>query len=158
MPALQLPRRSRGDTGDEPFCAPPGRLQGVQGRPEPAYRVDVTADQLAIDDLRQVLWRDLNSDTFNFHRLSVADAMSARQYQKAEAYDGYLYVILHGIHYQKGEHAFATHDVDFFVGANYLVTVHDGGSDDVDALGDLLDHGGVDPGRGGGVEANRFAR
>ncbi len=72
------------------------------------------------------------SDTFTFHKLSVEDAMSARQYPKAEAYDGYLYVILHGIHYQdgskKGSREFCTHDVDFFVGPNYLVTVHDGDS------------------------------
>ena len=74
------------------------------------------------------------SDTFHFHTLSVEDAMSARQYPKAEAYDGYLYVILHGIHYQKGDHSFATHDVDFFVGPNYLVTVHDGDSSSINEL------------------------
>ena len=76
------------------------------------------------------------SDTFAFHRLSVEDAMSDRQYPKAEAYDGYLYVILHGIHYKKGDHCFATHDVDFFVGANYLVTVHDGDSASIIELRD----------------------
>jgi len=65
------------------------------------------------------------SDTFAFHRLSVEDAMSERQYPKAEAYDGYLYVILHGIHFQKGDKRFRTHDIDFFVGPNYHVTVHD---------------------------------
>jgi magnesium transporter len=68
------------------------------------------------------------SDTFQFHRLAVEDAMSERQYPKAEAYDGYLYVILHGIKFQHGEQCFATHDVDFFVGPTYLVTVHDGTS------------------------------
>jgi magnesium transporter len=82
------------------------------------------------------------SDTFRFHRLSVEDAMSARQYPKAEAYDGYLYVILHGIHYQKGDHAFGTHDVDFFVGANYLVTVHDG---DSVSINELRDHATRNP-------------
>ena len=45
---------------------------------------------------------------------------------KVEAYDGYLYVVLHGIDFHAGEHCFATHDVDFFLGPNYLVTVHDG--------------------------------
>src|SRR4051812_3214419 len=74
------------------------------------------------------------SDTFAFHKLSVEDAMSARQYPKADAYDGYLYVILHGIHYQQGDHAFGTHDVDFFIGANYLVTVHDGDSLSINEL------------------------
>ena len=69
------------------------------------------------------------SDTFAFHPLSVEDAMSAPcSTRRSEAYDGYLYVILHGIDFHAGEHGFATHDVDFFLGANYLVTVHDGHS------------------------------
>jgi magnesium transporter len=94
-----------------------------------------------------ILWVDLAapsipeslilSDTFRFHPLSVEDAVSPRQYPKAEAYDGYLYVILHGIESKLAEHCFATHDVDFFVGPNYLVTVHDG---DERSIGDLRDH------------------
>ncbi len=68
------------------------------------------------------------SDTFRFHRLAVEDAMSERQYPKAEAYDGYLYVVLHGINFQHAERCFGTHDVDFFLGPTYLVTVHDGTS------------------------------
>jgi magnesium transporter len=68
------------------------------------------------------------SDTFHFHSLAVEDAMSERQYPKVEAYDGYLYVILHGIRFQEGETCFATKDVDFFLGPSYLVTVHDGTS------------------------------
>src|SRR5438093_12184566 len=78
------------------------------------------------------------SDTFAFHPLAVEDAMSERQYPKVEAYDGYLYVILHGIEFHGGaEHSFETHDVDFFVGPNYLVTVHDGNSE---SITDLRDH------------------
>ena len=50
------------------------------------------------------------------------------QFPKIEPYDGYLYVILHGIDFQASEHGFATRDIDFFLGPNYLVTVHDGGS------------------------------
>ena len=76
------------------------------------------------------------SDTFNFHRLSVEDALSARQYPKVEAYDGYLYVILHGIHFLKGDKRFSTHDIDFFVGPNYLVTIHDGDSGTIQELRD----------------------
>jgi len=79
------------------------------------------------------------SDTFAFHRLSVEDAMEARQYPKAEAYDGYLYVILHGIHLRSPEHGFATHDVDFFIGPNYLVTVHDGDSRSIVELRDNVE-------------------
>src|SRR5437667_3490744 len=75
------------------------------------------------------------SDTFAFHPLSVEDAKSAKQYPKAEAYDGYLYVILHGIDFHAGgDHCFATHDIDFFLGPNYLVTVHDGHSPSIQEL------------------------
>jgi magnesium transporter len=91
---------------------------------KPASGVHVWVD-LAGPSIPEAL---MLSDTFGFHRLSVEDAMSERQYPKAEAYDGYLYVILHGIDYRKGDHGFGTHDVDFFVGPNYLVTVHAGDS------------------------------
>jgi magnesium transporter len=75
------------------------------------------------------------SETFRFHPLAVEDAMSERQYPKAEAYDGYLYVVLHGINFQQlGQRRFATHDVDFFLGPSYLVTIHDGTSRSIDEL------------------------
>jgi magnesium transporter len=74
------------------------------------------------------------SDTFGFHPLSVEDATSPNQYPKAEAYDGYLYVILHAINLQAKGACFATHDVDFFLGPSYLVTVHDGSSRSLEEL------------------------
>ena len=76
------------------------------------------------------------SDTFAFHPLSVEDAMAPIEYPKAEEYNGYLYVILHGIDFRAVEHGFATHDIDFFVGPNYLVTVHDGASRSIVELRD----------------------
>src|SRR5689334_21266373 len=82
------------------------------------------------------------SETFAFHPLSVEDAMSKLQYPKIEAYDGYLYAILHGIDFHANEHGFATHDVDFFIGPNYLVTVHDGHSR---SIADLREHATRNP-------------
>ncbi|HUR34692.1 MAG TPA: magnesium/cobalt transporter CorA [Vicinamibacterales bacterium] len=70
----------------------------------------------------------LLSDTFAFHPLSVEDARAELHYPKIEAYDGYLYAILHGIAFSTEESEFATHDIDFFIGPNYLVTVHNGHS------------------------------
>jgi magnesium transporter len=93
-----------------------------------------------------VLWVDLAqpsvpeslvlSETFAFHPLSVEDAMNPIEYPKIEPYDGYLYIILHGIDFRAAEHGFRTHDVDFFVGPNYLVTVHDGASRSITELRD----------------------
>ena len=70
----------------------------------------------------------LLSELFGFHELAVEDALAARHHPKVEAYDGYLYAILHGIDFKASEHEFATHDADFFIGPNYLVTVTDGTS------------------------------
>ena len=84
------------------------------------------------------LWVDLSapteaearllSDVFHFHPLSVEDAVSAIHHPKVEPYPGYLYLILHGIDFDRREQEFATRDIDFFLGRNYLVTVHDGRS------------------------------
>ena len=64
------------------------------------------------------------SDTFGFHPLAVEAAMSELQYPRIEPYDGFLYIVLHGIDFQASKEGFATHDVDFFLGRNFLVTVH----------------------------------
>jgi magnesium transporter len=74
------------------------------------------------------------SDTFAFHPLSVEDARAAMHDPKIEAYDGYLYVILHGIDVRPGKQSLLTHDVDFFIGQTYLVTVHDGHSRSVSGM------------------------
>lgn len=94
------------------------------------------------------LWADLShptpdearatlADAFKFHPLAVEDAMSEIHHPKVEAYDGYLYLILHGIAFHEREHRFATRDVDFFLGGTYLVTVHDGQSRSIQKLREM---------------------
>jgi magnesium transporter len=84
----------------------------------------------------------LLGDVFHFHPLSVEDARSALQYPKIEPYPHYLYLVLHGIDVTSGQDRFATLDVDFFLGRNYLVTVHDGRSRTVQRLKEICDlHG-----------------
>src|SRR4029079_4578052 len=83
-----------------------------------------------------VCWLDLAGPTddecrvcahlFHFHSLALENARAELHYPKIESYGGYLYVILHGIDFKASQHHFATHDTDFFLGPNYLVTVHDG--------------------------------
>jgi magnesium transporter len=86
----------------------------------------------------------LLSDVFHFHALAIEDAVSSLQFPKVEAYDGYLYIILHGIDFQAAEHRFATRDIDFFVGPSYLVTVHGGTSRSVGLLREICErHGHV---------------
>jgi magnesium transporter len=90
----------------------------------PASNTFVWVD-LAAPSLPETL---ILSDTFAFHPLSVEDARAVLHFPKIEPYDGYLYVILHEIAMHKTERHFITHDIDFFLGPTYLVTVHDGDS------------------------------
>lgn len=82
------------------------------------------------------VWADLAEPTeadgrvlrevFGVHELAVEDALGETHHPKVETYDGLIYVVLHGINFHASEHAFDTHDTDFFVSAQFLVTVHDG--------------------------------
>jgi magnesium transporter len=90
--------------------------------PDSDARVWVDLADPTDDELRML------TDVFHFHPLAVEDAVAELHHPKIETYDGYLYLILHGIDYQRSraEESFLTHDTDFFLGRNYLVTVHDG--------------------------------
>ena len=79
------------------------------------------------------------TDVFHFHPLAVEDALTEIHHPKIETYDGYLYLILHGIDFRVEDHWFATRDVDFFLGPNYLVTVQDGDSRSIAALKSVCD-------------------
>lgn len=100
-------------------------------RVEPSWLGPGSGVQLWVDliDPTPQEAREVLTDTFRFHPLSVEDAMSRIHHPKIESYEGYVYLILHGIDVERGsDTAFATRDVDFFLGPNYLVTVHDGRS------------------------------
>jgi magnesium transporter len=97
---------------------------------DPASGAMLWVDLMAPGDAE----RQLLSEVFGFHPLSVEDAVSALQFPKIEAYPGYLYVVLHGIDAEPQQTQFATRDVDFFLGRNYLVTVHDGDSRSINAI------------------------
>lgn len=95
----------------------------------------------------RLVWVDLNdpspeesrvlTEIFHFHELAVEDALAEIHHPKVEAYGDYLYVILHGIDFRAREHRFGTLDVDFFLGARYLVTVRKHASRSVSRVHDV---------------------
>lgn len=103
-------------------------------------------------DSKVVFWVDLAaptppeakllSDVFKFHELSIEDALATIHHPKVEPYDGYLYVILHGIDSRTARTQFATRDIDFFLTDRYLVTVHDGQSRSIAQVRDLCSRNG----------------
>jgi magnesium transporter len=98
--------------------------------------LDPSSDVTLWVDLAAPTESDLRvlGDVFHFHPLAIEDAASALQYPKIEPYQGFLYLVLHGIDSTPKHTQFATRDVDFFIGRNFLVTVHDGQSRSIEHL------------------------
>jgi magnesium transporter len=61
-------------------------------------------------------------DVFKFHPLAIEDTRNQRQRPKIEEYNGYLFIILNSVKTRDAETLF--HEVNAFVGNNYMVTVH----------------------------------
>lgn len=89
---------------------------------QPGSGVQVWADVAEPTDEDGAVLRTV----FGIHELAVADALGTSHHPKVELFGDILYVVLHGINFHAEEHAFDTHDTDFFVTAQWLVTVHDG--------------------------------
>ncbi|MBL8140813.1 MAG: magnesium transporter CorA family protein [Acidobacteria bacterium] len=105
---------------------------------DPAWTTQSTYSMLWVDvtDITPEIAASLAS-AFKLHELAVEDALAIVHHPKVESYPGVLYAILHGIDFEAAKHQFATHDVDFFVGANYLITVHDGVSRSIGRMRDI---------------------
>jgi magnesium transporter len=77
------------------------------------------------------------TDVFHFHELAIEDALAEIHNPKVESYGTFLYLILHAIDFRAREHAFRTQEVDFFLGENYLVTMHAGTSRSIGRIGEI---------------------
>jgi magnesium transporter len=65
-------------------------------------------------------------DPFHFHPLAIEDALSDVNLPKVDDYEGYLFLIVHGIRFDAPTDQFFTRELDVFLGKNYLVTHHKG--------------------------------
>jgi magnesium transporter len=96
------------------------------------------------------------SDVFHFHELAIEDALSELHHPKVESYGDYLYLILHGIDFSAAEHCFKTQDIDFFLGPQYLVTVHPGVSRSIGKVNEICLRNDRVLGEGPGVLLHRI--
>lgn len=114
-----------------------------------------------------IVWVDLTNpsreegehllrDVFHFHELAVEDALSELEYPKVESYGHYLYLILHRIDFAAPEHCFKTHDVDFFLGPNYLVTIHTGDSRSIEQISNVCERNSMALGEGAAALMHRI--
>jgi magnesium transporter len=95
-------------------------------------------------DTNLFLWVDLDKpsaeesklvleDIFHFHPLSVEDCVMVSPSPKVEEYtpkeedkfSPYLFMVIHAVDYSRKDGVFATSELNFFLGKNFLVTYHD---------------------------------
>jgi len=65
-------------------------------------------------------------DPFHFHPLAIEDCLSEIHHPKVDDYEAYIFAILHGIRFDAPTDSFITRELDIFLGANYLITHHNG--------------------------------
>jgi magnesium transporter len=87
----------------------------------------------AITDADMAIVRDV----FKFHPLAIEDCFEARAHPKIDEYDGYLYLITHGLRAGSTAESVDVVELDAFVGKNYLVTHHNQPSRSVAAVSEL---------------------
>ncbi len=95
-------------------------------------------------DTNLFLWVDLEDptpeetkfvleDVFHFHPLSIEDCVMLSPSPKVEEYTPkeddafapYLFMVIHGVDYSRKDGVFATSELNFFLGKNFLVTFHE---------------------------------
>src|SRR3954468_5913542 len=95
-------------------------------------------------DTNLFLWVDLEKpnpeetkfvleDVFHFHPLSVEDCVMVTPSPKVEEYQPkeedrfspYLFMVIHAVDYSRKDGVFATRELNFFLGKNFLVTYHE---------------------------------
>ena len=95
-------------------------------------------------DTNLFLWVDLENATkeearsvleniFHFHPLSIEDCVNVSPSPKVDEYEPreddkftpYLFIVIHAVDYSRKDGVFATSELDFFLGKNFLVTYHE---------------------------------
>jgi magnesium transporter len=69
--------------------------------------------------------RDWLEREFRFHPLAIEDVASRNQRPKLDAYDDYLFIVLHFPVFDKSQDRLLTAEVDLFVGPDFLITLPD---------------------------------
>ncbi|MBM3831396.1 MAG: magnesium transporter CorA family protein [Verrucomicrobia bacterium] len=106
--------------------------------------IDVFLMPTLLADTNLFLWVDLEASTpeeartilegiFHFHPLSIEDCIAATPNPKIEEYAPkdedkfapYLFMVIHAVDYSRKDGVFATSELNFFLGKNFLVTYHD---------------------------------
>jgi magnesium transporter len=114
-------------------------IQSCYRQPDGALRLDLTLDEIrvALADPGGLLWVDIFADAgrhegeqllagvFDFHPLTIDDCYNTLiDPPKVDDYGRYLFMIIHSVRYEAERQRLLTAELDLYVGANYVVTLH----------------------------------
>jgi len=111
-------------------------IRSVYQATEGPIRIDLKPEEIgaALQQPGGLLWvdlagasaedcRSLMRETFGFHPLAVDDALEESHVPKVDDWGEYLYLVLHAVVFDlKADEPLHTHELDLFLGKNYLVT------------------------------------
>lgn len=122
--------------------------------------IDLFLMPTLLADTNLFLWIDLEAPTkeevrtilenvFHFHPLSIEDCVTVSSSPKVEEYSPkeddhftpYLFMVIHAVDYSRQDGLFATSELDFFLGKNFLVTYHEKPLRNVMSVEDRCVHG-----------------
>ena len=69
---------------------------------------------------------DMLRRRFRFHPLDLDDVLSKSERPKVDEYEDYLFIVMHFPVFDYERRISSPSEIDFFIGANFLVMVHDG--------------------------------
>lgn len=111
------------------------------------FTIDVPAThwKVTLRDATGLFWADfadepkdkvekLLTDNFTFHPLAVDDALSEAHVPKVDNWGNYVYAVLHSVTMNPVTYQLDTHEIDVFLGKNFLVTHHKGPNISADKL------------------------
>lgn len=75
---------------------------------------------------------ELLREEFHFHPLSIEDATRHHERPKLESFESYYFMVFYALHYDEAASRLLSQSVGLFIGANYLVSVHNGAITTID--------------------------
>jgi magnesium transporter len=129
-----------------------GTIRRDLGPRELAEVVRSGAGQLWVDvDSRNRHQLAVLEKVFGFHHLAIEDTLNPDSRVKLEEYDGYVFIVMRGVRFEEetpDPYDLDTFNLYFFLGPNYLVTVHGEHARSCRIVADMLDRSPDILGRG----------
>lgn len=116
-PTIRIVHRSA--TGDLNLDWPVDRIAEAVADPDATLWVDIEQperDEAAVEQLFR--------NVFHFHPLAIEDALTETHVPKLDDWGGYLYLVFHSLDFDGETGSIRLHELDLFLGKNYLVSCH----------------------------------